>query len=404
MKTQIEDFGLKDVIRNTSLAGWVLLARPLISFLFSRKRSLNEYASVDASAMVFILYAFIAFGVGWWTINRSESGMGKMVLWKTPILIFLLYSILGIVSMLWSVNSQLTGYRAFECIAMTLLIVAVIEDLFKTGSLKFIFLWSLLFCTFDIILSVIIRSRWDNSILGLLGASQMMATTFFFIALYFVPRQWYNYFIIVMSVFSMSTVSYIGMALGSVSAFWNQGKTKLIAFVGAFCLLLAVIAVGPYKLLKDTIFFDKTDISIEETSGRDHIMKATFESLEENPMGMGFFAGEPYVLYAKGMPAIGGHNSFFSAGLGLGYPGIIIIGVFFIAMGFITISRFISPKYKNIMIGCFCVAFLQCMGNPSVGTRVYGAWMPCMYIFVLICGMYVYGKYIEQEDNEETDN
>ena len=77
----------------------------------------------------------------------------------------------------------------------------------------------------------------------------------------------------IMSIFSMSTVAYIGMALGSVSTFFGQKRYRT-AVILAFMILGTVIAViGPYKFIKDTVFFDKESISIHETTGRDKIME-----------------------------------------------------------------------------------------------------------------------------------
>ena len=344
MKTQIEGFGIKDLIKSTSLPGWILLSRPVIYILFSRQRDLNEYSAVDFSAMVFILYAFVAFIVGINCILRSPVSIGIDTLRKTPLSLFILYSILGIISMAWSVNPSLSGFRAFECIAMTVLIVAVIQRLFETGRLRYVILWSLVYCTWDILWSIFRATQWATEIGMLTEASQMMATSFFYMA---------------------------------------------------YGLFVAVVGIGPYTILKNTIFFDKNDISIEETSGRDHLMDIAIECVDDNPYGLGFFAAEPYVLDAMHFGAISAHNSLASAAMGLGIPGIIVLSLFFISMGVTVFSKHIPRDYRSIMIGCFCVAFVHCIGNPSVGTRVFGAWMPCMYIFVLICGMYVYDKYFE---------
>ena len=399
MKTQIDGIGLKDIIRFTSVPGWVLLSRPVIYFLFSRRRDLSAYSAVDFSAMIFIIYAIVAFVVGCRYLSKSESLFGNKILTKSPLVIFIVYSILGIISMVWSVIPTLTGFRAFECIATTVIIVAVIQELFETGSLRYTILWSLLCCTWYIIWSIIRTSTWTTDINQLLESSQMMATCFFFMALYFVPRRWYNYLILIMSVFSLSTVAYIGMVIGAISAFWQTGRAKVAAIFGGFIICLIVIYVGPYKILKDTIFFDKKDISIEETSGRDKLMEVTVDCVKDNPFGLGFFAAEPYVLYTNDLGAISAHNSLFSAGMGMGIPGIVILSLFFISMGIIAFSKYIPSEYKAISIGCFFVAFLHCMGNPSVGTRVFGAWIPCMYIFALICGLYVFGKYFDIENN-----
>ena len=399
MKTQIEGISIKDVARLTSPVGWILLARPVIYFIFTRRRDLDSYSSVDMSAMIFILYAFVAFWMACIDIFRSESGFGRAVTSRSPILWFLIYSVFGVVSMAWSVNPPLTGFRAFECVATALLIVAVVQDLFDRGSLKFVMTWSLLYCVWDTICSLIRMGQWAPDLATLLQASQMMSTCFFFIAFYFIPRRWYNWLVMVMSIFSMSTVAYIGMILGCISGFWTNVKGKLMTGVIAFIILLGVIAIGPYRIIKNTIFFDKNDVSLEETSGRNLLMNATLESLDENPMGLGFFAAEPYVLYSKGLQAISAHNSLFSAAMGMGIPGAIIFAVFLLALFRCVFSRHIPREYRAMLIGCFCVAFMHCMGNPSVGTRVFGAWMPCMYIFVLVCGFYVFGKYYELKNH-----
>lgn len=401
MKTQIKNFGLKNILKTTTLAGWILLARPVIYLLFSRRRDLDAYATVDTSAVVFIVYSFFAFYIGSKKIFHTKERIGKSILFKSPILWFLFYSFLGVVSMLWSVNPTLSGFRAFECIATMLLIVAVIKELFTTGNLRYVVLWSIFYCTWDIAFALIRTLQWTTNLSILLESSQMMATTFFFMALYFTPRKWYNYLIMVMSIFSMSTVAYIGMALGAISAFWTKGNAKLITIIVAIALLLTTLWMGPQKFLKQTIFFDKAEISLEVTSGRDQLMYTTIACVERNPFGLGFFAAEPYVIYSSGYGgAISAHNSLFSAGMGMGFPGIILLSIFFISMGSCVFSRFIPKPYRPILIGCFCVAFLHCMGNPSVGTRVFGAWIPCMYVFVLISAFYVYGRYYVKRINE----
>lgn len=403
-------FGIKYLIRNTTPIGWVLLARPVMYALFSRRRDLDDYAAIDFSALIFILYSFVAFFWGLKVIRDSNSNFGNNIIRRTPILLFGIYCVLGLVSMAWSVNYMLTGFRVFECVAMTILIIAVIQDLFETCDLRFVFTWSLFYCTVDILSALWRTSMWASDIRTYLESSQMMSTCFFFMALYFVPRRWNNWLIIVMSVMSASTTAYIGMAIGMISSFWQKGHRKLFVMMGAVALIVLVLYIGPYAILKDTIFYDKSDISIEQTSGRDHLMDTTFRTLDQYPYGLGFFAAEPYIIYATGMRgAISAHNSIFSASMGMGWPGIIVISLFFLALTKITFSKYIPSDYRPIAIGCFCVAFLHCMGNPSVGTRVFGAWMPCMYIFVLNCGLYIYGKYyetihyeiVESEESEE---
>lgn len=383
--------------------GILLLVRPLLYTLFARRRDLSAYSYIDASAVIFILYAVICFFLAIKELSRKEMTFGRDMFVRTPLLWISLYTVLGMVSMIWSVNMQLTGFRAFECMSMTMLIVAVVQNLFYRGGGKEVIQWTMLYVSVDIIFSMIRALSYTTNIMMLLQTSQMMATTFFYVALFQSPKKWWNHLIVIMSIFSMSTVAYIGMALGSVGTFFGQKKYR-VAVILVFLILGTVIAlIGPYKFIKDTIFFDKQSISIHETTGRDKIMEVALQALEDRPGGYGFFSGEPYLLYSKNLGAINGHNSLFSAAIGLGVPGVLLIVMFFMAMTRTVFSRCIPPEYRASLIGCFFVLFLQSMGNPGIGSRVYGGWMPTMFASVLICGFYVYGKYYDgiSEINDE---
>lgn len=394
---------LVSLVNAGGTCGKFLIARPLIFLFFSRKRDLNAYAAVDVSAMVFIFYAVLCFFVAVRELNRPQQTFGRDLITNSPLFWIIAYTLLGVVSMFWSVNLQLTGFRAFECMSMMLLMVAVVQNLFAEGGCNIAIKWTLLYVTVDIIFSIVKALSYTTDVFELMQTSQMMATTFFYIALYQSEKKWWHYLIMVMSIFSMSTVAYIGMALGCVSMFFWKQKYRTTVFIGSLILGTIILVIGPHKFIKETVFFDKKTISIHETTGRDHIMDVSIQALENKPEGYGFFAGEPYLLYHKNLVAINGHNSLFSAAMGLGIPGMLLIIIFFVMMVKITFSRYISPKYRARLIGCFIVSFLHSMGNPGIGSRVYGGWMPAMYATVLICGFYVYGKHYEEinESNDE---
>ena len=383
--------------------GILLLVRPLIYTIFARRRDLNAYSSVDTSAAIFILYAVICFFLAARELNRKEKIFGRDLFIHSPLLWISLYTALGMVSMIWSVNLQLTGFRAFECMSMTMLMAAVVQNLFYRGDCKAVIQWTMLYVTVDIIFSMTRALSYTTNVMTLLQTSQMMATTFFYVALFQSPKRWWNYLIVIMSIFSMSTVAYIGMALGSVSTFFGHKKYKVAVILVSLILGTVIAMIGPYNFIKGTVFFDKQSISIHETTGRDKIMEVALEALEEKPGGYGFFSGEPYLLYSKNLGAINGHNSLFSAAISLGVPGILLMLIFFLTMMKTVFSRHISPEYRASLIGCFCVSFLQSMGNPGIGSRVFGGWMPTMFATVLICGFYVYGKYYDEinETNDE---
>lgn len=382
-----------ELVKSGGACGILLLIRPIINLIFSRQRDLNAYSAIDLSAIVFIIYSFICFVTAWYSLSKSKTPFGKILMKKTPIVWFIIYTIFGAFSMFWSVNYALSGYRAFECMAMILLIVAIMQRFFTTGDTKKIINWTILFVTIDVIFAIISTLKWTTSMPALLSCSQMMSTTFFFMALYHPNKKWFHYLIIFMAIFSGSTVAYIGMFIGTISVLWKRTRYKALIFFTAIILVFSFIAIGPEKILKQTVFYDKESISLEETSGRDKMMEASIETIKEYPMGLGFFAGEPYMFYSRGLNCINAHNSVFSAGIGLGYIGIIIMTIFLLKMFSTVFSKKIPQIYRATLIGCFFVGFLHCMGNPALGSRVYAAWLPVTFLFILICSFYVYGKY-----------
>ena len=385
------------LVNTAGICGWLLIARPIVYLIFSRRRDLNAYATVDASAFVFIIYAVMCFFFSLRELNNKEADFGRSLIYRSPLFWFVLYTVLGAISMLWSVNLELTGFRAFECFSMLTLIVAIIQKLFEQDDYDIIIRWTLLYVTVDIVFSLIRALSYTTDVMMLLQTSQRVSPVFFFMALYDTHKRWYHYFIWAMAIFSMSTTAYIGMALGCISLFWGKEKYRIHVLIGSIILGCVITIIGPYKFVKETVFFEKETISLHETSGRDKIMNVAVDALAQKPEGYGFFAGEPYLLYAKRLGAINGHNSLFSAAIGLGIPGIVLISMFFLGMFRIVLSRHIHAEYKPTLIGCFMVAFLHCMGNPGLGSRVFGSWLPVMFLCTLACGFYVQGKYYSHD-------
>lgn len=396
LSIQIHFNSLKHLSNMCGICGYLLLIRPAIYTVFSRQRDVNAYASIDFSAVIFIIYSIVCFYYSFREINKRTSIFSHNLIVRSPLLWFVLYTIFGILSCFWSANPKLSGFRAFECLSMIMLIIVIVDNLFSNYDYDMIIKWSLLYVTTDILISIIKTACYSTDISLLLESSQMMSTVFFFMALYYSRKQWYHYLIMVMSLLSMSTVAYIGMAFGSISIFWCKPKFRTLVFLGSIAFVCVVAIIGPQKILKETLFFDKKEISIHETSGRDKLMEVSIKALINKPEGYGFFAGEPYLLRKVGHAAINAHNSLFSAAIGSGYVGIFLMIVFLIMIFKIVFSRFIPYEYRATLIGCFFVGFLHCMGNPGLGSRVYGSWLPVMYLFTLICGFYIREKYYEE--------
>ncbi len=390
---------IQSLAGSAEMCGWLLLVHPVLSLLTNRQRELEQYATVDVSAAISIIYTILCFIAVILEGRKHYSFLGRKTLFRTPMVWFLIYTLYGLVSMFWSVNVQLTGYRAFECLTMMLLMLQVWRRLFAQHDLAKVMDWCMLWVGLQVICQIISTLRWTTDPLRVLGSSQMVATTFFFMALYHPHKRWTHWLIMVMAIMSGSTVAYIGMAIGTVSIFWGKTKYKVPVFIFALFAGMFIYSYGPQKFIKDTVFYDKEAIALDQTSGRDQVMETTLFSLQQNPKGYGFFAGEPYILYQSYQGAINGHNSFFSAAMGLGYVGIVMLFIFFLGMFRVTFYRGIPREYRQPLIGCFFVGFLHCMGNPGIGSRIYGSWMPVMLLFTLICSFYAYFKNHQYANN-----
>lgn len=381
---------IKQLAGSAGPCGWLLLAKPILDLLTTRGRDLSQYATVDTSAAISIAFTFVCFIAAIVENTKPQTKLG--VLSKTPMVWFLIYTLYGFVSMFWSVNVQLTGYRAFECLTMMLLMLQVWQKLLAKHDLAKVMDLCMLWVELQIICAIISTLRWTTNIIEILGSSQMTATTFFYMAFYRSHKRWIHWLIMVLAIMSGSTVAYIGMAIGTISIFWGKTKYKVPVFIFALFAGMFIYSYGPQKFIKDTVFYDKEAIALDQTSGRDQVMETALLTLQLNPMGYGFFAGEPYILYQHYRGAINGHNSFFSAAMGLGYVGIVLLFIFFLGMFRVTFYRGIPREYRQPLIGCFFVGFLHCMGNPGIGSRVYGSWTPVMLLFTLICSFYAYNK------------
>lgn len=381
--------------------GLMLMGRSVVQLFFTRGRALDEYATVDTSAMVFILYAFGAFFISLRYLFTKDWPFLKKVLFRSPVQWFVYYTALCFISTLWSVDPQLTGFRAFECLSMLLLIATTITQLYRNcRQTDAVIQWSLLYTFFSIIVALIIRARWDHG-LGLFQASQMVATVFFYMAVFHSRSLLIRWTVILFSILSFSTTAYLGMAFGMAGLLFTKMKYRFVIFFCAIAAGIAVSYIGVDTVLKNTIFInhpeavggDLDDI-LEDSSGRNHVWEAALESTAETPWGYGFFSGEPYILYSRNLGGINAHNSFLSALMGVGPLGMLFLACYFLFFGPILLSRYIPNQYRPALIGCFFVGMAHSMGNPGIGSRVYGSWLPVTYILVLIVCIYLYHKYI----------
>lgn len=350
--------------------GIILLLKPVCSLLTSRQRALDDYATIDTSALISSAYTGIvalAAWYGWSHFNREQ----KKILFQTPLKWFFIYGVVCFFSTLWSVNSTLTFYRSVECMAFFILSIVIIANILEKYDIETLIKWLLLFGIFNLLMRLILlRSILFYSNV-FCSAGQMFVPIYFYLALLesrsIFVKSVFSFF----SFFSLSTVAYIGMTLGGFC----------IAIQRKYRFLLVVIVIfsaffGVKPLLKKTIFFDKANVSFSETSGRNNVVAVAWDAIQKKPIqGYGFVSAEPYIFFnGDGVAAIAAHNAFVSALLGCGIMGGVSLTLFFL-MSFIYLWKYATSRYFSSLLGTFCIIFIEAIGNPGIGSRVYAGWI-----------------------------
>lgn len=395
MNEEEYNLSLRNFFSVVGLPGFILLMRSLIMALISRQRSFSEATAVDASASIQILLAVLAFGAGVYYVFRNPRL--RVLLFDSPLKWFIVYTLWCAATALWSVNGTLSLYRAFEVLAWTLLLSALLTHLIERLSVYQVITWILYYAVFDILTNIFISSlRYGIPLFSIatLVNEQFRSTTYFFLAL-LIPVGWLIKIIILpISIFSLSNTAYAGIAGGLVPLVFEKGRWRRIFIMTGIIVLIAISAVGVEKVLLQTIFYGHTGIGAEYTTGRDKIFDAAMQNAIENPwLGKGFVAGEMGVIKLRST-LMSVHNGFLSALVGTGLIGLFFLIFFFVRLFFSARSKYLPPELKVTFFSSVILITVHTLGNPGIGARVYGTWLPAMLVATLIC---VVQQYYKQE-------
>lgn len=385
--------------------GWLLLGYYIVQIVFARNKS--DVTAVDGSAMVFASYAL---GAGFYCFNdlRKDAFSKKyfsLLLNHTCIKWFVVYTIICGISAFWSIEFMLSAYRAVECLGMMLLNAAVIKNLVKTFDEEGIMLWSVTYAFVMMLFCVISYSR--SGMAMMLYYMQFPSTIFFYLIFYFAPKKIMKYPMMLIALACKSTTGYIGMTMGMCSLMFGNLKYRKYGFVVAILLIGTVAALGVDGLLNNTIFASKGGVAIEggefnfdkkQTSGRSEIWGPAISEViaaGREWYGFGFVAGETYfVQNVIGGQVIGMHNGFLSAFVGTGIFGLIAFTLFFLGYIISVFKNKVAKRYKSLLIAASCLVLMHTLGNPGLGFRVYGTWMPAMFFVMLTQGLNIKTRYL----------
>lgn len=392
----------KQVLMLGGVPGWMLLGYYVIKIAFARTKA--DMTAVDGTAIVYAVYAL---GAGMYcyhdlTKDTFSRFFFSKLMGKTCILWFVLYSILCALSALWSPILPLSGYRSLECMGMLLLNAAVIKNLIKNLDTKGIMLWSVTYAFVMMAFTAIssIKAGWSIILYNL----QFPSTIFFYLAFYYAPKRIMKYPMLVTAILARSTTGYLGMAAGLCSFLFGQRKYRIWGWIIILGVGISIATIGVENVLNNTVFaakggaIENGKLNEEKTSGRTKLWGPAIEAVKADNRewyGYGFVAGETiFVQRVIGGQVIGMHNGFLSAFVGTGYFGLFFFCLFI--LGYAR-SAFFSPipkQYKALLMATFFCVFIHTLGNPGLGFRVYGTWMPAMYFVILTAGLNIKYKYM----------
>jgi len=380
---------LRLLIRQGGMAGYLLLLGNVLGLVTTRQRA-EGYDAVDGSAMIQVLYALVCFLCAVRYLTSPQNRPAARILVTNPVVFFLLYIVLCCVSGLWSPRPVYTAFMAFQCLAYLLLIVAALSEVNRRCSAQDVIEWGMLCIVWTILWSLLTGvyvSRDWQLFLYPFRASHLSTGAFFFVALFLAKRRLFGSMVVAFVLLSVARSNYFGMAPGVLcGAMLGDRKSRLISLGLVAALSLSILIMGPEDVLLATLFRGKEGIGWEHTTGRDKIFALSWELVIERPwIGYGFVAGERDVMMeTRGASVISTHSMFFSALLGVGFLGPLLLLLYFLGTWIPCLSDAVHPLWRFVFSATIFMVFVVSMANPGLGGRVYGAWLSAVMVMTMI--------------------
>lgn len=380
---------LVNLFRVAGLPGYLFFFRNILLFSTFRRRDLDEYSNVDSSAMLQIIFVFGVFFISLYLLYKSPQK--RRFLFSRPQVFLLIYTLICFLSILWTPNFKITGYRAFESLAYLLLISLIAYNLITRIGHQDIIEWAILWIIWDIFWSIATNFKMHGIgfDFGIFRASRLAVPMFFFFALLLTQRIYFKYIILAFAILMVSNKVFFGITLGLFGFYFGNLKYKGWLLLFAISVIVALLLVDVNQLLLDTLFYGRETASMASTSGRDQIWRISWEAFKQRPiLGYGFVEGESEILFSKFSGAISTHNFFLSGLLGTGIVGASFLVLYF-AGTFLKAASIYFPvnKVRPAMVSTFIMSLVVSLTAPGVGGRVYGSWISVVLIFTLISAL-----------------
>lgn len=403
MQSRVKLLPIKQLIKAGGLPGYLLLFHPILIFIVKRRRDLEDFAAVDTSALLQIIFTVLIFGLVLHTF--FTKGFVKFSFIKLNPNRFLLgYVLFCFLSLFWTPNINITLYRAFEMLVYLILISWTVYNLFMRLDAQNMAEWLVFWAIWAIGWSVATNVK----IIGLdflrnpFDAARLDYPVAIFFALILSKRKVFKWLILILAFFSFSNKIYLGFTLGLAGFLFGNAKYKGLIFMGMIVSLGVLSFIDFEELLKQTVFIGRREVSLEDSTGRYYVWQVSWKAFLESPwIGHGFVAGENEVLYSKFQGAINSHNFLFSGLLGTGILGtLFLLGYFWtiFKMGF----KSIWPKnnWKPAILGTLIMSLVVSLTAPGVGSRVYGSWISVVLVLTLVAALFYKFKQEKRQRKE----
>lgn len=390
LQGRLRKIKLEKLLHAGGVPGYFFLLYSIVMFIVKRQRNVDDYATVDASALVQIVYTVVVFFFSFYHLFVAKYRKINMI-FRKPQIFLLFYIGICFLSMLWSSNIFISGFRAFEMLSFLMLISLLVENLLTKLDAQNIIEWAVFWVIWELFWSIAtsVKLMGFSYLFWPFESSRLVIPMLFFFALMLTKRKWFKFIIIVFSILAVSNKVYFGIAFGLIGYFFGNSKYKVLLFSFILTIILSLIFIDFEELLKSTLFYGREAVSMTETSGRDQIWSLAWNSFLERPIfGYGFVAGESNILHSEFRGAISTHNFFLSGLLGTGIVGTFFLVLYFISTFILGKSRYFPAiNWRPAMVSTFIMCLIVSLTAPGIGGRVYGSWLPVVFMFTLISGL-----------------
>ena len=391
MPRKVKLLPIKQLIKAGGLPGYLLLFQPILIFIVKRRRDLEDYAAVDTSALLQIVFVMLVFGLALHTV--FTKGLVKFSFIKlNPNRFLLCYVLVCFLSLFWTPNVNITLYRAFEMLVYLILISWTVYNLFIKLDAQNMVEWLVFWAVWAIVWSVAtnIKISGLNFLLNPFDAARLDYPVAIFFALLISKRKVLKWLILILAFFSFSNKIYLGFTLGLAGFLFGNAKYKGLIFMGMIVLLGVLSFIDFEELLKQTVFIGRREVSLEDSSGRYYVWQVSWKAFLESPfIGHGFVAGENAILFSKFEGAINSHNFLFSGLLGTGILGtLFLLGYFWTIFKIGFKSIWPKNKWKPAIIGTLIMSLVLSFTSPGIGSRVFGSWISVVLVLTLVAALF----------------